>query len=193
MKKYMTLSALVLASTLALAACGDEADISASDSNTDAEAEETNTDKESEDNSETEAEDGAEVDEGEEVSGFQIGDEVNFNDLSITVNSVDFSEGSEWEQPSKDKYAYIDITVVNNGDEDYTLSSLMQFELVTNEGRSQDITIVSDQDGELDGTIGAGRTMAGQVVFDVSEADYYELIFEEILLSGQAIWEIPNE
>ncbi|GIN15536.1 hypothetical protein J32TS2_08920 [Shouchella clausii] len=31
------------------------------------------------------------------------------------------------------------------------------------------------------------------VVFDVSEADYYELIFEEILLSGQAIWEIPNE
>lgn len=38
-----------------------------------------------------------------------------------------------------------------------------------------------------------GNLNVAGVVFDVNESDYYELSFEELLLSGQAIWEIRNE
>jgi hypothetical protein len=123
-----------------------------------------------------------------------IGDTVKFNDLYVTVKSVRRYKGDpdKWEEPNRDYFLIYDVLVENNGEKAYNLSSLMQFSVYDTDGYSQDMGIFVTTRGSLDGEIGAGRKMAGEIAFDVDDSLYFEFVFEQVLSSGQAIWKVES-
>jgi hypothetical protein len=123
-----------------------------------------------------------------------IGDTVKFNDLHVTVNSVRRYAGNpdKWEEPNRDYFLIYDVLVENNGKKAYNLSSLMQFSVYDADGYSQDMGIFVSTRGSLDGEVGAGRKMAGEIAFDVDDSTYFEFVFEQVLSSGQAIWKVES-
>lgn len=70
---------------------------------------------------------------------------------------------------------------------------MLQTNLYSAESYAQSLTIVTDAKGQLDGEVGAGRKLAGEVVFDVEASDFYEFIFSDPFKSGQAIWKFTAE
>ncbi|WP_026691132.1 DUF4352 domain-containing protein [Alteribacter aurantiacus] len=175
----------------ALAACG-ESSIENVDT-TDQEAAASTEETEAEENDESD-ESEEEVPEEEEVieeEGLGMGDTVNFNGLHVTVKEVRQYEGDgDWVTPDNDYFLILDVSIENTTDESANISTLMQMSLVDPSGYSQDMDIFVDTRGSLDGEVGAGRTMAGEISFDVEEAEFYEFIFEDPFMSGQAIWTV---
>lgn len=129
----------------------------------------------------------------EEDADLTIGDTVNINGLHVTLNGIRTSEGEEFLEPNNDLYLYVDVTIENTTEEAAHISSLLQTKLYNAENYSQDIAIVTDSKGQLDGEVGPGRKMSAEVVFDVSESEYFEFIFEDPFMSGQAIWTFEIE
>ena len=120
---------------------------------------------------------------------FAIGDTVQFNDLKVTLVGVREVQ-DEYFNPDNDKFVAVELHIENTGSESENISTLMQMKFLA-DGYEQDQTIV-DVKGSLDGEVGAGRTMKGEVAFDIEEAETYEFIFEDPFVNGQAIWEFTN-
>ncbi len=139
--------------------------------------------------------------EGSESAGsgpeiFAVGDSVNMGDLTFTVNSVRFDGGSEFFGPEDgERWLAIDCTLQNRGDDSTNLSSLLMFELVDEEHYKKDMAIFAETKGSLDGELGAGRTLRGEIAFSVGEAETgWELIFEpNVFGRGQAIFVVSLE
>ncbi|WP_202078798.1 DUF4352 domain-containing protein [Caldalkalibacillus salinus] len=186
MKKILGLLVIMML-VFGLVACG-ESDIEPVDNDT--------TDTET-DTDESEGTDEAGNEEGSEetanTQNLAVGDTVNFNGLLVTVNSVEYSQGNDFESPSEDVFLVVDVSIENETDESENISSMLMTELVDPEGYSYDITIYTDAQGSLDGEVGPGRTMRGQVAFDVPDHESYEFIFSDPFQSGQAIWQIEKE
>jgi len=128
---------------------------------------------------------------GEEAGGqetFKIGDTVRFDHLLITLNSVTSSKGDEFETPEHDQFMLLDLTIENTGTESETVSTLLQMVLYDADNYSYDIALYTGTQGLVDGEIGAGRKVRGEVAFDVPNSASYEFVFEEPFTSGQAIW-----
>src|SRR5690606_32456144 len=106
----------------------------------------------------------------------------------VTVNGARVVT-DDYMSASNDKYIAIDVLIENKTDKAFNMSSVMMLELYDESSYSQDLALVSTK-GSLDGEVGAGRKMAGEVAFDVTESSYYEFIFENPFKSGQAIWKI---
>ncbi|MGM8214619.1 DUF4352 domain-containing protein [Bacillaceae bacterium W0354] len=119
-----------------------------------------------------------------------IGDTLEFNGLQITVNDAYTSQGGDFETPSNDQYLILDLNIENPTDEAQNVSSLLQMSVQDEEGYTYDVTIFTETKGSLDGEVGPGRNMRGEVAFDVDESPSYEFIFEDPFASGQAIWTI---
>ncbi|UCZ52638.1 DUF4352 domain-containing protein [Bacillus shivajii] len=185
MKKIMF---LVLAT--ALVACGGEAEIERVDDTEediieDVETGTTEDEGEVEDIVEPEEEKEEEVEED-----LSIGDAVMFNGVQITLDDVRIDHGTdEWDAPNNDQYVIVHLTIENTLEESYNVSSMLQMSLFDEEHYSQDLAFMADTKGSLDGELGPGRTMRGEVAFDADESNYYEFIFEDPFTSGQAIWE----
>lgn len=66
------------------------------------------------------------------------------------------------------------------------------FTLYDAEGYSKDIAMADNLKGSLDGELGAGRKMAGEVAFTVDEDESaWEFVFEpQVFGFGQAIYDI---
>lgn len=121
--------------------------------------------------------------------GLGIGSTVDFNGLHVTLKEGrKYAGDGEWEEPENDYFIILDVSIENTADEEANISTMMQMDLVDPDGYSQDMDFFVDTRGSLDGEVGAGRTMAGEISFDVEEAEYYEFIFEDPFMSGQAIW-----
>jgi hypothetical protein len=179
MKKVKMVVVAVFA-VVVLAACG-ESDISKVEKVDSVAAAET-TNVEATEPVETEAvEEVAELDLG-------IGDTVKFDGLEVTLNSVHTSMGADFFEPDNAYYVVLNVSISNTTDKSEHISSLMNFKLVDEEGYSQEIGIFVDTKGSLDGEIGAGRSMRGEIAFDAYESDTYEFIFENPFTSGQAIF-----
>lgn len=127
-----------------------------------------------------------------EVQDLRVGDVIEYNDLKVTLNSVRKYEGSAdtFDEAQNDFYLVFDVIVENMGDEPANISSMLNFNLLDGESYAQDFGMLIDQKGSLDGEIGNGRKLAGEVVFDVVQSDKYEFIFEDPFAGGQAIWVI---
>ncbi len=151
---------------------------------------------ESDDTNEEEGPDDSAANEEEEAvdeDDLGVGDAVNFNGLHVTVNEVRKYEGDgDWETPENDFFFILDVSIENTTDEGANISTMMQMDLVDPDGYSQEMDIFVDTKGSLDGEVGAGRTMAGEISFDVEEADFFEFIFEDPFMSGQAIWKLES-
>ncbi|MDG5789837.1 DUF4352 domain-containing protein [Evansella sp. AB-P1] len=121
-----------------------------------------------------------------------VGDSVRFNDIIITLNDVTFSEGSDWETPNEAAYLIADFSVENDSDESYNVSSMLNFSVYDDEHFKHSITIFTDTKGSMDGEVAPGRTMRGEIAFDVPDSSYYEVVFEEPFTNGQAIWYVGS-
>lgn len=124
---------------------------------------------------------------------FKVGESVQFDDLVITVHGAKVKKkDSGGLKPQKAKFVYVDATIENKSTKPAHISSIMNFKLAEADGTQDNVTFVSDMNGQLDGELGPGRKMKGQVVFDVNDSEYYELIFENPFTQGQAIWKLEN-
>jgi hypothetical protein len=122
-----------------------------------------------------------------------IGDSVTMDDVTFTVHGARWAE-SEFVPPASGRgYLAIDISVANGKDDAYIVSSGLAFKLVNSEGRSQEETFNVPPEGTLGGTLAAGRTMRGEVIYDVNESDTsWELIIApELFETDQAFFTIP--
>lgn len=120
-----------------------------------------------------------------------IGDTVKMGDLVFTLNSARWDTGSEYMKPDPGvKWLVFDCTIENAGASPTTISSLLMFVLYDEESYSSDLTIFADTKGSLDGELGPGRKMRGEIAFDVEEAhSQWEFIFQPNVFGfGQAIF-----
>lgn len=121
---------------------------------------------------------------------FNIGDTIKMGDLTIVVNAVRTDQGNEFIKPDEGNIYYIiDVTIENNGEEEVAISSLAMFKLYDSEGYNYSITVGPDTKGQLDGNLGSGRKMRGELVYEIpTDAKGLELVFEsDIFGKGQAV------
>ena len=194
MKKVLLFVLLVVAGSI-LVACGESnvspvenEDVSANEAESESESNENTEESTNEESSENE-------DQVEQSEDLSVGDTINFDGLHITVNDayITYAENDEFVEPMNDFFLVVDASIENTTDEEAAVSSLMQISLLDAEGYSQDIDVMLNTKGQLDGEIGAGRKLAGEVAFDVTDSEYYEFIFEDPFTTGQAIWKFNKD
>ncbi len=111
-------------------------------------------------------------------------------EYKITVHGVRFTPGEGWWTADEGNiYLLVDVTVENVGDEPVTVSSLMQFAVQDSEGYTYDITLYPEAKGKVDGEIGVGRKLRGELAFEIpSDASGLELIFTpNLFMTGQQV------
>lgn len=128
------------------------------------------------------------------LENLKLGDAVQYGDALITVNSVRKHEGSAntYDEPTNDFYLIFDVAIENQGTEPVNISSMLNFELFDSESYAQDLSIFVETRGSLDGEVGAGRKLAGEIAFDVVDSESYEFAFSDPFASGKAIWQITK-
>lgn len=124
---------------------------------------------------------------------FKIGETVRMGNLQFTLNGARFDDGDDFFKPDAGtKWIVLDCTIENVGQEPTAISSLLMFSLYDAENYSKDLAFGPNLKGSLDGELGAGRRMAGEIAYEVGEAEQsWEFIFAPNLFGfGQAIYEI---
>ena len=170
MKKLLIVLVLIAALALALAGCG-----------------ETVTPEK------VEPGDPGEENETPAAEKYAVGDTVKMGDLQFTLNGVRYEKGSEYWAPDEGtKWLVFDCILENKGSESEVISSLMMFKLYDADSYSKEIAMADNLKGSLDGELGAGRKMAGEVAFTVDEDESaWEFVFEpQVFGFGQAIYDI---
>jgi|SRR5699024_1705496 len=138
--------------------------------------------------------DDAEAAEKEKEEKLAVGDTVSFDDMEITLNEARIEEGGEFDEPEEDQFVVANLTIKNKTEEEQTVSSIMNIELKDDDGYGYTTTILTEGiKGQLDGSIEPGGDMRGEIPFDVSESENYELHFSDPFKSGKAIWNISSE
>lgn len=140
-------------------------------------------------------------DKGNERTEFTIGETAIVNNNTIKINSVKkiYSE-CLWEydgecyssnEPDKDYFLIIDLTIENNGDEEISISSLLQFELKHPDGEKASQNIMLNAiNSSLDGSIMPNDILKGQIAYDVADADYYYFYYQDSLLDNSIKFKI---
>lgn len=124
---------------------------------------------------------------------YGVGQSVAIGDYKVRVNSVRTQTSGEYWSPEPGyEWCIIDVTLENMGDKPLSVSSIVQFSLVDSDGRSQDQSLLASTNGNLDGEIGVGRKMTGEIAYEVKQAvTGLELQFKPSLYqTGQAIFKI---
>lgn len=130
----------------------------------------------------------------ETAANLAVGETVAMGELEHTLHSARFDTGGEFSTPEAGtRWLVLDIEVTNNSDESEAISSMMMWTLNDSENRSAELSIMADTQGSLDGELGAGRSMRGEVAYEVSaDESSWELLFSpEVFGFGQAIYDIP--
>jgi hypothetical protein len=144
-----------------------------------------------------EAADAAEEAQDEELAeevaeGFGIGDTVAMGELEHTFHGARFYEGDDFMSPEDGRaWLLVDVEVTNTGDDSTAISSMIMWSVVDSDNRTADQTITADERGSVDGELGAGRSMRGEIAYEVSaDETEWELIFSpQVFGFGQAIYE----
>lgn len=194
MKKHFLRFITILFFVGFLAACGESTiePVDNSSNDTDTTEAETSSSDTTEEAATEEEEVEVTEDATEEIveEDLSVGDTINFNGLHITLNGVRTSEGEDFFEPSRDYFLILDFTIDNTTDEAAHVSTMLQMTLVDPDGYSQDMDFFADTRSSLDGEVGPGRKMAGEISYDVDDAEYFEFLFEDPFMMGQAIWKI---
>jgi len=130
---------------------------------------------------------------GATTDTYAIGETIKMGDLEFTLHSAQLSAGEEfWKPEEGNVYLLVDCTIQNNSSESEAISSMLMFKVTDDQNYQYNVTVTPDQKGQLDGELGAGRAMRGEVAFEVAaESEYWELIFEPNVFGfGQAIYVI---
>lgn len=170
---------------LTLSGCSSSADSSAPESATES----------SEESSSTGSEETTEEAEAEAPSRAGVGDTlVDSDNISITLVSVKTTKkGLLGSKPDNDYYIVAKFELVNNTEEEVTISSLLGFSLDGESGLGYDIAIFAETDGNLDGSIRPGRKMLGEIAFDAAKEELYYLVVKTSLFSDGVEFQISSK
>lgn len=138
----------------------------------------------------------ADDDANEVAAGYAIGETIAMGELEHTFHGARFDEGDELMGPEDGtRWLLVDVEVENLATDSEAISSLVMWRLVDHENRSKDQTITTDEQGNLDGELGAGRSMRGEIAYEVDEGQTdWELIFEPNFFGfGQGIYEFSAD
>lgn len=103
-------------------------------------------------------------------SEIQLGMPHTTGTLEIVVNSIRFSNGEDFFKPDEgNEYLLVDVSIQNNGNEAETISSMLMFDLHDANGYSYSISLGAESLGKggLSGDVMAGRTLRGELGFEV--------------------------
>ncbi len=108
------------------------------------------------------------------------------NTLQFTIGAARLSSGDEGLQPKKgDLFLLITARVDNEGTDTQSISPVMVFQLADTNGNRYSPQVISATDQQLDGNVGPGRTLNGQLRFEVpEEADRYQLQIDASLVGA---------
>lgn len=187
--KYLKMSIVFSLSLIFIVGCNanDETESVVKDNKGDPLAQEEYEDK-------TEDSQDNEVSEGSEQSEeFGIGDTIEYDGMSMTLNFVRTQAVGEFDTAQEDKFIIADLTVVNNSEEEKTVSSFLNIDLKDDNGiRYNVIQPVGGKEDSLDGKIQSGERLEAEVPFNVAESDFYELTYVDPLKTGEAVWTITS-
>ena len=190
-KRFILLIALLLLIVIVVASSGGDDD---APDTADAETDTGAADAAESDDADLAAEDleDGEAPEEAEVDGLGVGDSIAMGDLEHVLHGVRFAEGDEFMSPDEgERWLVLDVELTNSSDESQLISSIAMWTLLNEENRSQDFSIgaLMEGDGQLDGELGAGRSLRGELGYDVSSDGPWELIFSPSIFGfGQAIY-----
>lgn len=130
---------------------------------------------------------------GKKTKEFAINEVATVNNTKITINSVKKvlrecyfewdGECSSYNEPDNDFFLVIDATIENMGSEEFTVSSLMSFDLKDENGEKGRIKSSLDAvNSSLDGSIMSGDKLKGQIAFDVKDSEKYYFYYQDSLL-----------
>lgn len=134
------------------------------------------------------------AEETQSASTHAVGDTVIMGDVEHTLHGVRFSPGDEYSTPEAGtRWLVADIEVTNNSDTSEAISSVMMWALNDPDNRSVEMAYTGDERGSLDGELGPGRSMRGEIAYAVSaDQNSWELIFSpEAFGFGQAVYDVP--
>ncbi|HEY4602317.1 MAG TPA: DUF4352 domain-containing protein [Cerasibacillus sp.] len=124
---------------------------------------------------------------GEDQLDLGIGDtgivNNNFTSYEVTVNSVEFSEKLGEEYPQGDKFALIELTLKNLGEDSYTAEDILGSVTLADEPGSSGMSwfYVEGVAEEWPGEMGTNESQTGYILFDIYNSDQYFLQFGTFL------------
>ncbi|MBB5147059.1 hypothetical protein HNQ35_002276 [Cerasibacillus quisquiliarum] len=124
---------------------------------------------------------------GEDQLDLKIGDtgtvNNNFTSFEVTVNSVEFLEKAGEEYPQGDKFALIELTLKNLGEDSYTAEDILGSVTLADEPGSSGMSwfYVEGVAEEWPGEIGTNESQTGYILFDIYNSDQYFLQFGTFL------------
>lgn len=131
-----------------------------------------------------------------ETKVFQIGEPVAIGDVIITINEVrEHISDNPFIKPSEGCIFYVlNITIENTRSEPYNSSTMLQMSLADSEGYTYDMAFVDGLKGSLDGEIGPGRKLRGEIAYEIpADATGLEFIYDyDVFGHGQAIFKLDR-
>jgi len=110
---------------------------------------------------------------------FNTGDSMQFNNLIITVHGIRESKGEFFKPSEGNIIPLVDVSAENTGSEEEAISSILQSEVVDEDGFKYNQTIAEDAKGSFDGSVGVGRKLRGEIAYEVPKDVSVEFIFSD--------------
>lgn len=101
---------------------------------------------------------------------FNVGDVIEVDGYKIVVNSTRTTtqdSSGYFKADEGMEYFLTSITLENVSDEEKSISSMMMFKVVDQDGKAYDQSLFTDAEGSLDGSIAPTRKMTGEYAVEV--------------------------
>lgn len=129
----------------------------------------------------------------ETKDALKIGESIDVDGLGITLNSVRYEEGGEFDEPDNRKYIVVNLTAENTSEEEKIVSSMVSVEFKDSEGYTYTQSILLEGlEGHFDGTLEPGGKLRGEIAYDVGSSEYYEVSYMEPFTSGKEVWKFTE-
>lgn len=132
----------------------------------------------------------SEVDSQPSNQYYSVGDTISMGDFELTLNSAKLADQDVFGNIPDELSLVVNATITNISDEVQNVSSMLMFSLYDEELYEREISFMVDTKGSLDGELGPGRSMRGEIAYNIDEGQsQWEFIFEPVVFQhGQAIF-----
>lgn len=182
--------------TLTLIACSsDDENGAKSEENDSVTEEESNTDNESSD-SDTENEEKATGDSEEALKLGETGVvESTLGKYEVTVNSFKTLDEFEGEEPLNELFVLVDFEVTNTGEEQINGQDIYNANLFDEEEFTKENTSYFESIEILDEQLEPGDSAEAQMLFELTDSTYYELVFNfgKSSVSTELTWQFDAD
>ncbi len=123
---------------------------------------------------------------------FRVGQTATRGDWEVSVRGVRLTTSAQFDPSSGRRLLALDIKIRNVGERAGSVSSVLMFDLVDREDGVHDRFMFAGQGGGLDGSLGPGLAIRGEIVWVVRPASFtWYLLFTPPMTEGeQAIFQV---